>query len=62
MLRHAIDDLNLALTRQKLWLYAGAILALVAVEGFFRYRMRMILIGRQPRDGVRASGTRSSST
>jgi ATP-binding cassette subfamily B protein len=45
VLRHAIDDLTLAVTRQKLWLYAGAILALVAVEGFFRYRMRMILIG-----------------
>jgi ATP-binding cassette, subfamily B, multidrug efflux pump len=45
VLRHAIDDLTLAVTRQKLWLYAGAILALVAVEGFFRYQMRMILIG-----------------
>jgi ATP-binding cassette, subfamily B, multidrug efflux pump len=45
VLRHAIDDLTLAVTRQKLWLYAGAILALVAVEGFFRYQMRMVLIG-----------------
>jgi ATP-binding cassette subfamily B protein len=45
VLRHAIDDLTVAVTRQKLWLYAGAILALVAVEGFFRYRMRMVLIG-----------------
>jgi ATP-binding cassette subfamily B protein len=45
VLRHAIDDLTLAVTRQKLWLYAGAILALVALEGVFRYQMRMILIG-----------------
>jgi ATP-binding cassette subfamily B multidrug efflux pump len=45
VLRHAIDDLTAGLTRQKLWLYAGALLALVAVEGFFRYQMRMVLIG-----------------
>jgi ATP-binding cassette subfamily B protein len=45
VLRHAIDDLALAVTRQKLWLYAGLMLALVAVEGVFRYQMRMILIG-----------------
>jgi ATP-binding cassette subfamily B protein len=45
VLRHAIDDLTAGLTRQKLWLYAGALLALVGVEGFFRYQMRMILIG-----------------
>jgi ATP-binding cassette, subfamily B, multidrug efflux pump len=45
VLRHAIDDLALAITRQKLWLYAGLILALVAVEGVFRYQMRMVLIG-----------------
>ena len=45
VLRHAIDDLTLAVTQRKLWLYAGAILALVAVEGVFRYQMRMILIG-----------------
>ena len=45
VLRHAIDDLTLVVTQRKLWLYAGAILALVAVEGVFRYQMRMILIG-----------------
>ena len=33
VLRHAIDDLALAVTRQKLWLYAGLILALILVEG-----------------------------
>ena len=45
VLRHAIDDLTATLTRQRLWLYAGALLGLVVVEGFFRYHMRMILIG-----------------
>jgi ATP-binding cassette subfamily B protein len=45
VLRHAIDDLAATLTRQKLWLYAGALLGIVSVEGFFRYQMRMILIG-----------------
>jgi ATP-binding cassette subfamily B protein len=44
VLRHAIDDLTAAVTRTKLWLYAGAILALITGEGFFRYQMRMILI------------------
>jgi ATP-binding cassette, subfamily B, multidrug efflux pump len=45
VLRLAIDDLTAGLTRQKLWLYAGALLALVGVEGLFRYQMRMVLIG-----------------
>jgi ATP-binding cassette subfamily B protein len=45
VLRHAIDDLTVAVTRGKLWLYAGAILGLITGEGFFRYRMRMVLIG-----------------
>jgi ATP-binding cassette subfamily B protein len=45
VLRHAIDDLTVTVTREKLWLYAGAILGLIAMEGFFRYQMRMVLIG-----------------
>jgi ATP-binding cassette subfamily B multidrug efflux pump len=45
VLRHAIDDLTVAVTREKLWLYAIALLGLVVFEGFFRYHMRMILIG-----------------
>ena len=45
VLRHAIDDLTLAVTRQKLWLYSGLIVGLVVVEGFLRYAMRMVLIG-----------------
>jgi ATP-binding cassette subfamily B protein len=45
VLRHAIDDLALAVTRQKLWLYSGLIVGLVVVEGVCRYSMRMVLIG-----------------
>ena len=45
ILRHAVDDLTLGLTREKLLLYAGLVVAVVAVEGVFRYQMRMILIG-----------------
>jgi ATP-binding cassette subfamily B protein len=45
VLRAAIDDLHLEVTRRKLWFYAAAIVGLVVVEGVFRYRMRMVLIG-----------------
>ena len=45
VLRLAVDDLTLTLTRQKLWTYALAIVALVASEGLFRYGTRMTLIG-----------------
>jgi ATP-binding cassette subfamily B protein len=45
VLRRAIDDLTLELTRGKLWQYSAAIVALVIVEGLFRYWMRMVLIG-----------------
>ena len=45
VLRHAIDDLALAVTRQKLWLYSGLIVGLIMVEGVCRYSMRMVLIG-----------------
>jgi ATP-binding cassette, subfamily B, multidrug efflux pump len=44
VLRHAVDDLAQAVTRQKLWLYAGLIMGLMLVEGVFRYLMRMGLI------------------
>jgi ATP-binding cassette subfamily B multidrug efflux pump len=45
VLRHAIDDLTLQVTHQKLWTYAGLIVGLVVIEGFFRYYMRVVLIG-----------------
>jgi ATP-binding cassette subfamily B multidrug efflux pump len=45
VLRYAIDDLQLQLTRTKLGLYAGLIVGIVLVEGVLRYYMRMVLIG-----------------
>jgi len=45
VLRYAIDDLTLGITRGKLIGYAGLIVGLALVEGLFRYGMRMILIG-----------------
>jgi ATP-binding cassette, subfamily B, multidrug efflux pump len=45
VLRHAVDDLTVLVTREKLYLYAGAVLGLVLLEGVFRYFMRMVLIG-----------------
>src|SRR5688572_3637882 len=44
VLRNAVDDLTRAVTREKLWLYAGLLLGLVLLEGVFRYFMRMGLI------------------
>jgi ATP-binding cassette subfamily B multidrug efflux pump len=45
VLRHAVDDLAAALSYRKLGFYAALIVALSAVEGVFRYQMRMVLIG-----------------
>ena len=45
VLRYAIDDLGLKVTREKLLLYAAVIVALVSIEGVFRYYMRVVLIG-----------------
>ncbi|HVR71352.1 MAG TPA: ABC transporter ATP-binding protein [Vicinamibacteria bacterium] len=45
ILRHAVDDLARIVTREKLFLYAGAIVAVVLVEGVLRYYMRTVLIG-----------------
>jgi ATP-binding cassette subfamily B multidrug efflux pump len=45
VLRYAVDDLTVLITPRKLLLYAGAVIGLVIGEGFFRYHMRMILIG-----------------
>ncbi len=45
VLRYAVDDLARGVTRDKLRAYAAFLVALVLVEGFFRYHMRMILIG-----------------
>ena len=40
-----MDDLAAVVTRGKLLLYAALVVAVVVVEGVFRYQMRMILIG-----------------
>jgi ATP-binding cassette subfamily B protein len=45
VLRHAIDDLQTLVTREKLLLYSVLLVGIVVVEGLFRYRMRMVLIG-----------------
>ena len=44
VLRHAIDDLTVQVTRGKLWLYAGGVLGLIVLEGACRYHTRMVLI------------------
>jgi len=45
ILRLAVDDLVVAVTRSKLALYSSVLVGLVAIEGVFRYGMRTILIG-----------------
>jgi ATP-binding cassette, subfamily B, multidrug efflux pump len=45
ILKHAIDDLATSVTRQKLALYAGLLLAVACVSAVFRYLMRRVLIG-----------------
>jgi len=45
VLKYVVDDLQAAFTREKLPFYAFLILGIAAVEGFFRFWMRKILIG-----------------
>jgi ATP-binding cassette subfamily B protein len=45
ILKHAIDDLNGGVTRQKLATYAGLLLGVALVSAVFRFLMRRILIG-----------------
>jgi ATP-binding cassette subfamily B protein len=45
VLKYVIDGLRQALAKEKLLLYAGLILGLSILEGFFRFWMRRILIG-----------------
>ena len=44
VLRYAVDDLAVQVTRAKLYVYSAAMVAVVLVEGLFRYHMRMVLI------------------
>ncbi len=45
VLKYVIDDLQYSFSREKLPLYALMILGIAAIEGFFRFWMRKILIG-----------------
>ena len=45
VLRFAIDDLTLGVTRQKLITYAGLILAVACIRAVFQFLMRRIIIG-----------------
>ena len=45
VLRYAIDDLTRGVTRAKLAVYGGLLLAIGLVGGYFRFLMRRILIG-----------------
>jgi ATP-binding cassette subfamily B protein len=45
VLKYAIDDLGRGVDAAKIGFYAGAIVALAAVGGFFRFVMRRIIIG-----------------
>jgi ATP-binding cassette, subfamily B, multidrug efflux pump len=45
VLKHAVDDLNAGVTRQKILVYSGALLGIAVVGATFRYLMRRIIIG-----------------
>jgi ATP-binding cassette subfamily B protein len=45
ILKHAIDDLTVGVTRQKLALYGGLLLGVAVLGALFRFLMRKILIG-----------------
>jgi ATP-binding cassette subfamily B multidrug efflux pump len=45
VLKYVVDDLRIAFSKDKLPFYAVLILGISAVEGFFRFWMRRILIG-----------------
>ena len=45
VLKYAIDDLHIGVTRQKLLLYAGLLLGISLVRGLFLFLMRRIIIG-----------------
>lgn len=45
VLKYAVDDLTRGVTRGKLGVYAGLVLAISAAGGLFRYAMRRLMIG-----------------
>ncbi len=44
VLQYAVDDLSAGVTRSKLAFYAGVLLLIAALAGYFRYQMRRIII------------------
>ncbi len=44
VLQYAIDDLYIGVTRSKLFTYAGVLLLIAGLGGYFRYHMRRIII------------------
>ena len=45
VLQYAVDDLYTGVTREKLALYAGLLLLIAGVAGYFRFQMRRIIVG-----------------
>ncbi len=44
-MKYAVDDITRAISAEKIGLYAGLLVVIAIVQGFFRYHMRNILIG-----------------
>ena len=44
VLQYAVDDLSTGVTRTKLALYAGILLLIAGLAGYFRYQMRRIIV------------------
>jgi len=44
VLQYAVDDLAVGVTRAKLALYAGILLLIAGIAGYFRYQMRRIIV------------------
>jgi ATP-binding cassette subfamily B protein len=49
VLKYAVDDLTLGVTRSKLGIYSAALLAISMCGGVFRYAMRRLIIGASRR-------------
>src|SRR5471032_1903757 len=45
VIRHAVDDLHLGVTRHKLFVYSLQLLGLAAVKGIFQFLTRWVVIG-----------------
>ena len=53
VLKYAVDDLTIGVTRAKLGLYAGLLVGIALVGGICRFLMRRIIIGGVSADRVR---------